>query len=194
MRCLLTLLPVFLLTACGSTQYYMIPPSEVAPISATAHTTNDSTKNNNIYALRYLTLPDYLDNQYVIYYDGEGKVNRNPKRLWNANLSDNIRNNLQQHLSANGLSSLYTYPLPTNIRANQIIDIQIREMIANAKTKQFYINADWQLTTSDNYKQSLYHFKQNYPLDNTQTNTLIKLYQRALIDLSNAIFPTLFHH
>lgn len=184
---LLTLsLLTLILGACSSTQYYMIPVG-------TPTTINNTHINKKTYALRNLDLPDYLTDQYLIFKTQDGRIDRDNKRRWADDPESNIRRNLQQQLAtALAIPTIYTYPLNNNIRPNSVIDIQVRDIIGDAATRQFRAIINWQVTnTTDNHNPQSYQFNRNYPLNNTDALTLITLYQQALTDLSNEISLTL---
>lgn len=187
MRLLLAFFAAILLAACsGSTQYYMIPAASGTNSPA------PSVHSSRTYALRNLTLPDYLTDQYIIYYDQNGKINRDSRRRWADEPDDNIRRVLSQNLSRSlAPAQLYNYPLAANIRPERLLDIQIQEMIGSRATRQFRAMAVWQTTEANKENPRLHYFERTYPMSDANPETLIDLYSRALNDLANAIAPTL---
>lgn len=175
------------LSGCAkTTTYYLLP---VMPPDA-SQILNQSA-DQRVYALRYLNIPDYLANRYILFFNPDGSVNRDPNRRWVDYPEDNIRRLLTLHISKRlNSEEFYTYPLPQNIKAERILDISIMEMIGYAENLRFHSSATWQI--SDNGKAPQIHqFSRDYTLENTEGNTLSKTYQQALEDLSAAIAQTL---
>lgn len=184
---LIMLLFTLLLSACGSsTQYFMIPITHKTPSTPIITTPQKS------YAFRNLTLPDYLTDQFIIYYDTNGKINRSSNRRWADAPDDNIRRVIYHQLNQTITpASFYSYPLAQNIHADYLIDIQLHDMIGNHQSKIFYISADWQTSDYNHGKTATYHFEKTYPFLDTNTETLIQLYQQALTELTEKIARTL---
>lgn len=180
---------IFILSACAkkSTTYYLLPvvppePSEIiTPIA-----------DQGIYAMRYVTIPDYLTNRYILFFNTDGSVNRDPNRRWVDYPEDNIKRLLALHISKRlNSQEFYSYPLAQNIRPDRIIDISIIEMIGYAENQRFQAAATWQIHDKDGNRLALHQFNREYSLENTAGNTLAKTYQKALEALSTAIAQSL---
>lgn len=167
------------LISCNSTptRYYKLglDNTEIASIPS---------QEKKIYALRNLELPEYLDNQYLIYFENCCQINRDNNRLWQDEIKDNIRRYLHHRLGG------YNYPLPQNLKPNVVRDISISELIANKEKGSFYAKASWQISDLDKGKTKTGNFEKSYPLDFKKEGLeerLVKLYKLALNEIASAV-------
>lgn len=185
---LLLLLCALLLSACAKrTSYFLLPvmsPEQSQILNTQA--------NHTVYAMRYINIPEYLTNRYILFFNPDGSINRDPNRRWVDYPEDNIHRLLALQISKRlNSKEFYSYPLPKNITPERIIDINIIEMIGYAEHLRFHSTATWQISTSHDSAAQTHQLQREYPIENTHGNTLSKAYQRALEDLSAAIALTL---
>lgn len=185
---LLLVLCALCLSACAKrTSYYLLPVT-----SPDANQIISAQADQTVYAMRYVNIPEYLTNRYILFFNPDGSVNRDPNRRWVDYPEDNIHRLLALQMSKRlNSKEFYTYPLPQNIHPERIVDINIIEMIGYAENLRFHSSATWQITTADNAPAQTHQFTREYHLENMQGNTLSKAYQRALEELSAAIALTL---
>ena len=128
-----------LLGACGSvpdTYHSLRPEISITP-----------TRQGTPTALRYTELPPYYDSEYLVWYDEHGRITRDKSQHWTYPFSENLRDVLRQAIAAEtGNSRLYTYPLAENNRPEVLLDLQIRELIADLPHQRFLISAQWQVS------------------------------------------------
>lgn len=164
--------------ACSSpTRYYKLGIDGV-------NITTEHLVNNKIYALRNLELPEYLDNQYLIYFENCCQINRDEKRLWQDEIKDNVRRYLHNRLGG------YDYPLPHTISADIVRDIKIIDLIAYKEKGAFYAQVFWQISDIKNATSKSGKFEKSYPLDFKREGLeerLVKLYKKALDEIALAI-------
>lgn len=175
----LSLFLALILISCSfaPTRYYKLAleGGEISP---------KTPEKGKIYALRNLELPEYLDNQYLIYFENCCEINRDDKRLWQDEIKDNVRRYLHNRLGG------YDYPLPQTIRADIVRDVKISELMAYKEKGAFYAKASWQITDIKKDKTKSGNFEKSYPLDFNPEGLeerIIQLHKKALDEIALAI-------
>ncbi|MDO4643202.1 MAG: ABC-type transport auxiliary lipoprotein family protein [Cardiobacteriaceae bacterium] len=178
------LLISLLLSACGGVPntYHNLRPE------ITAHTERQGTP----IAIRYTELPSYYDKEYLTYYDKTNRIIINKSHHWIYPFENNFRDVLRQKLSAKtGNSRIYTYPIGDNIRPEIIIDLQIRELIADLSQQKFILIAQWQNNKNGNGKPENHQYQQLLPLTNTDPDSIVDATAQAINLLAEAIAQSL---
>lgn len=176
-----------LLAACSAPKtHYLLRP--LAPTGQNAVSASPGEKG---YALRTLTLAQYLDEPALLYLKTANQVAIEKNHLWTEDLRRNIRQVLQQDLSALSGRSVHAYPLPGNLRPERIVDVQIAQMIASQADKTFVVSATWQISAVGAAHPPSHHFARRYPMTRITPTQIAAACQRALTDLANAIAATL---
>ena len=161
-----------LLGACGSvpdTYHSLRPEISITP-----------TRQGTPTALRYTELPPYYDSEYLVWYDEHGRITRDKSQHWTYPFSENLRDVLRQAIAAEtGNSRLYTYPLAENNRPEVLLDLQIRELIADLPHQ----GSD-AAPTNHEYQQQL-------PLAKTDPDSLVAATAQAVKQLASAIARSL---
>ena len=174
-----------LLTACGSVPdtYHSLRPD----ISTTP------TRQGTPTAIRYTELPPYYDNEYLVSYDEHGRINIDKSHHWTYPFSDNLRDVLRQAIAgATGNSRTYTYPLAENNRPEVLIDIQIRELIADPPNHRYRISAQWQTSKRGSDTAPTNHeYQQQLPLPQSDPDSIVATTAQAINQLAAAIARTL---
>ena len=174
-----------LLTACGSVPdtYHSLRPD----ISTTP------TRQGTPTAIRYTELPNYYDNEYLVSYDEHGRINIDKSHHWTYPFSDNLRDVLRQAIAgATGNSRTYTYPLAENNRPEVLIDIQIRELIADPPHHTYRISAQWQTSRAGSDAAPTNHeYQQQLPLPQSDPDSIVATTAQAINQLAAAIARTL---
>ena len=174
-----------LLTACGSVPdtYHSLRPD----ISTTP------TRQGTPTAIRYTELPNYYDNEYLVWYDQQGRITRDKSHHWTYPFSDNLRDVLRQAIAgATGNSRTYTYPLAENNRPDVLIDIQIRELIADPPNQRYRISAQWQTSKRGSDAAPTNHeYQQQLPLPQSDPDSIVAATAQAINQLAAAIARTL---
>ena len=174
-----------LLSACGSvpdTYHSLRPEISITP-----------TRQGTPTALRYTELPPYYDSEYLVWYDEHGRITRDKSQHWTYPFSDNLRDVLRQAIAAEtGNSRLYTYPLAENNRPEVLIDLQIRELIADPPQQRFLISAQWQTSKAGSDAAPTNHeYQQQLPLAKTDPDSLVAATAQAVKQLASAIARSL---
>ena len=174
-----------LLGACGSvpdTYHSLRPEISITP-----------TRQGTPTALRYTELPPYYDSEYLVWYDEHGRITRDKSQHWTYPFSDNLRDVLRQAIAAEtGNSRLYTYPLAENNRPEELIDLQIRELIADLPHQRFLISAQWQVSHAGSDAAPTNHeYQQQLPLAKTDPDSLVAATAQAVKQLASAIARSL---
>ena len=107
--------------------------------------------------------------------------------------SENLRDVLRQAIAAKtGNSRLYTYPLAENNRPEVLIDLQIRELIADLPHQRFLISAQWQVSHAGSDAAPTNHeYQQQLPLAKTDPDSLVAATAQAVKQLASAIARSL---
>ena len=174
-----------LLSACGSvpdTYHSLRPEISITP-----------TRQGTPTALRYTELPPYYDSEYLVWYDEHGRITRDKSQHWTYPFSENLRDVLRQAIAAEtGNSRLYTYPLAENNRPEVLIDLQIRELIADPPHQRFLISAQWQTSKAGSDAAPTNHeYQQQLPLAKTDPDSLVAATAQAVKQLASAIARSL---
>lgn len=182
---LITAASCFLLWGCSTTQTQYLLHANALPSS-------NQAQGRNVFALRSLSLPEYLTNQPNLVYLQDNNISVvDNAHLWTQNLRQNIRQVLGQEISAAIARPVYLYPLSNNLRPNRILDIQIASLIANQATHTLNFSATWQVATPRNHRPPNYQFTRQYPLQGVTPTDIVAGYQQAVNDLAAAIAPTM---
>ena len=174
-----------LLGACGSvpdTYHSLRPEISITP-----------TRQGTPTALRYTELPPYYDSEYLVWYDEHGRITRDKSQHWTYPFSENLRDVLRQAIAAEtGNSRLYTYPLAENNRPEVLLDLQIRELIADLPHQRFLISAQWQVSHAGSDAAPTNHeYQQQLPLAKTDPDSLVAATAQAVKQLASAIARSL---
>ena len=174
-----------LLGACGSvpdTYHSLRPEISITP-----------TRQGTPTALRYTELPPYYDSEYLVWYDEHGRITRDKSQHWTYPFSENLRDVLRQAIAAEtGNSRLYTYPLAENNRPEVLIDIQIRELIADPPNHRYRISAQWQTSKRGSDTAPTNHeYQQQLPLPQSDPDSIVATTAQAINQLAAAIARTL---
>ena len=175
-----------LLAACGGVPdtYHSLRP-DISTIPARQGTPT---------AIRYTELPPYYENEYLTYYDGAGRITLDKSHHWIYPFRDNLRDVLRQALAAaTNNSRTYTYPLGENNRPDILIDLQIRELIADVQAGQYRISAQWQNTRRDSDTPENHEYRRLIPLTQTDPDSLVAATATAVRELAQAIAASLPH-
>ena len=174
-----------LLGACGSvpdTYHSLRPEISITP-----------TRQGTPTALRYTELPPYYDSEYLVWYDEHGRITRDKSQHWTYPFSENLRDVLRQAIAAEtGNSRLYTYPLAENNRPEVLLDLQIRELIADLPHQRFLISAQWQVSHAGSDAAPTNHeYQQQLPLPQSDPDSIVAATAQAINQLAAAIARTL---
>ena len=186
MRHTLLITLALLLTACGGVPdtYHSLRPE----------ITDALQRQGTPTAIRFTELPPYYENEYLTYYDGVGRITLDKSHHWIYPFQDNLRDVLRQQLAnATGNSRIYTYPLGENNRPDILIDLQIRELIADVQAKQYRLSAQWQNTRRDGDKPDNHEYRRLIPLTATDPDSLVAATATAVQQLAQAIAASLPH-
>ncbi|UJF25364.1 PqiC family protein [Suttonella sp. R2A3] len=178
---------VVLLGGCASvpTQYHLLRAQSEPAAQVMAN-------EQSIYALRHLDLPNYLSDTIIAYWQADHQLTLEKDHRWAEPLSDNVRDVLSQQIQdISGKAAFYQYPLAYNIRPDVIIDVQIKELIADTAERDLKIRADWQISNAGERNPMSYRFNQRYPLESGDINAIVAAHQKALLALSQAIAEAL---
>ena len=179
------ILAACLITACSSVPdtYHSLRPD----ISTTP------TRQGTPTAIRYTELPPYYDSEYLVSYDEHGRINIDKSHHWTYPFSDNLRDVLRQAIAgATGNSRTYTYPLAENNRPEVLIDIQIRELIADPPNQRYRISAQWQTSKRGSDAAPTNHeYQQQLPLPQSDPDSIVAATAQAINQLAAAIARTL---
>ena len=185
MRALALTLAPLLLAACGSVPdtYHSLRPDIDHPPSQQGTPT----------AIRYTELPTYYEREYLVWYDEHGRITRDKSQHWTYPFEDNLRDVLRQGIAAaTGNSRTYTYPLAENNRVKTLIDIQIRELIAEPRKQRYRVSAQWQVSQADSDAAPTNHEYQEYlPLPKSDPDSIVAATAQAVNRLATAIARSL---
>ena len=185
MRHTLLITLALLLTACGGVPdtYHSLRPE----------ITDAPQRQGTPTAIRFTELPPYYENEYLTYYDGAGRITLDKSHHWIYPFQDNLRDVLRQQLAnATGNSRIYTYPLGENNRPDILIDLQIRELIADLPHQRFLISAQWQVSHAGSDAAPTNHeYQQQLPLAKTDPDSLVAATAQAVKQLASAIARSL---
>ena len=174
-----------LLTACGSVPdtYHSLRPDIDHP----------PTRQGTPTAIRYTELPTYYEREYLVWYDEHGRITRDKSQHWTYPFADNLRDVLRQGIAAaTGNSRTYTYPLAENNRVKTLIDIQIRELIAEPRKQRYRVSAQWQVSQADSDAAPVNHEYQEYlPLPKSDPDSIVAATAQAVNRLAAAIARSL---
>ena len=180
-----TILTACLLTACGSVPdtYHSLRPDIDHP----------PTQQGTPTAIRYTELPTYYEREYLVWYDEHDRITRDKSQHWTYPFADNLRDVLRQGIAAaTGNSRTYTYPLAENNRAETLIDIQIRELIAEPRKQRYRVSAQWQVSQADSDAAPVNHEYQEYlPLPKSDPDSIVAATAQAVNRLAAAIARSL---
>ena len=184
-RAIALALTASLLGACGSvpdTYHSLRPEISITP-----------TRQGTPTALRYTELPPYYDSEYLVWYDEHGRITRDKSQHWTYPFSENLRDVLRQAIAAEtGNSRTYTYPLAENNRVKTLIDIQIRELIAEPRKQRYRVSAQWQVSQADSDAAPVNHEYQEYlPLPKSDPDSIVAATAQAVNRLAAAIARSL---
>ena len=185
MRVLALTLAPLLLAACGSVPdtYHSLRPDIDHP----------PTQQGTPTAIRYTELPTYYEREYLVWYDEHGRITRDKSQHWTYPFEDNLRDILRQGIAAaTGNSRTYTYPLAENNRPEVLLDLQIRELIADLPHQRFLISAQWQVSHAGSDAAPTNHeYQQQLPLAKTDPDSLVAATAQAVKQLASAIARSL---
>lgn len=187
-----TALIALLLTGCSSgpaTAYHALrAPSGLGSSQVVA-------ENQPVIALRNLTLPGYLSDQDIVYLKGSNQIIYAQGQKWAEPLSENLRQVMVSELrNITDNPAILAYPLGSNIRPKQIIDVQISDFVAQKERGILQLRSTWQTTDTSRRKQTSppgYQFNRDYPLQDSSIDSIIQAYQKGVSELTAAIAATL---
>lgn len=131
-------------------------------------------------SIRYVKLPNYLNQQGIARQLPNGKVNVSYTNLWAEKLSQAIPTLLAENLAVQLGEPVEIHPLPPGIHVASIVEVNITRFIGDEQ--QLHLKGSYRLVKPKQLQS--YQFDTQVPLTDHQTTTLVEAYALAIKQLS----------
>lgn len=178
---------ILLLSACS------VDPSTHILWSNPELSNSGATANTQVYTLRTLNIPKYLERQQLVVKPASGTtyIQFLPEQRWEEPLDSNLRRVITQNLNQLFQAPVVYRKPHFNMADTSIIDLDIFEWVIDEKNSHLLLSAVWQLNAPDTDGHQRFEFKKTYTIDMESPQLWANAYQQATDDLSLAIFETL---
>lgn len=179
------------LAACGSSppvQLYRLPSAP--PASAAAAPAPAAT--DTVWLVSSVRLPDYLDRDALLWPSGATGLRALPGQRWAEPLRDAVPRVLRADLARlRGTDKVWAAPLPTGLRAQRVLRVEVQTLEVSADARQFDLVARWWLADPDGRTPALVRqFEHHLPLKDAEADTLVAAHRQALWALAQDIART----
>lgn len=138
-------------------------------------------------SIRYVRLPNYLNQQGIARILPNGQVNVSYTDLWAEQLSQAIPTLLTEDLSLALNQPVETHPLPPTIHVDTVIEVNITRFLGDKEN--LHLRGSYRLVRPQQLRS--YQFEKRVPLADNRTQTLVDAYANAVQLLSQDIAKNL---
>ena len=178
------------LAACGSSPPVALyrlpsaPPGAASVPAAAAHA--------DLWLVSSVRLPDYLDRDALLWPSGSTGLRGLPGQRWAEPLRDAVPRVLRADLARlRGTDTVWAAPLPTGLRAQRVLRVEVQTFEAAADARQFDLVARWWLADPEGRAPALVRqFEHHLPLKDAEPDTLVAAHRQALWALAQDIVRT----
>ncbi|MCO5976203.1 PqiC family protein [Ideonella oryzae] len=178
------------LAACGSSPpvaLYRLPsaPPGAVPAPGVAAAAD-------VWLLSSVRLPEYLDRDALLWPSGATGLRALPGQRWAEPLRDAVPRVLRADLARlRGTDKVWAAPLPTGLRAQRVLRVEVLTFEVSADGQQFDLAARWWLADGDGHTPALVRqFELRRPLKDAAPDTLVTAHREALWALAQDIART----